>query len=185
MASSRASPPTRKQMSALCSKIPAIVVERIEASHPARAHFLMTELEGWPEGALSKLARCGLLQVSDHAEAIVCPGCDWQCHKRISARKTFRRAGARLHCLRRGASPRRDLRQRSRTGAIPHESVGSSKVGRRPAGKGARRKRRPAARHSYSAPSMAGMALARCALPWTAGGSGCGSASTACPWSRS
>ena len=88
MASSRASPPTRNQMSALCSKIPAIVVERIEASHPARAHFLMTELEGWPEGALSKLARCGLFQVSDHAEAIVCPGCDWQCHKRISARKT-------------------------------------------------------------------------------------------------
>ena len=52
MASSRASPPTRKQMSALCSKIPAIVVERIEASHPARAHFLMTELEDWPEGDL-------------------------------------------------------------------------------------------------------------------------------------
>jgi len=48
----------------------------------------MTELEGWPEGALSKLARCGLFQVSDHAEAVVCPGCDWQCHKRVSTRKT-------------------------------------------------------------------------------------------------
>ena len=88
MTSSRASPPKRKLMSTLSSKIPAIMVERIEASHPARAHFLMTELEGWPEEDLFKLARCGLLQVSDHAEAIVCPGCDWQCHKRISARKT-------------------------------------------------------------------------------------------------
>jgi hypothetical protein len=75
-------------MSALCSKIPAIVVERIEASHPARAHFLMTELEGWPEGAVSELARCGFFQVSDPAEAIVCPGCDWQCHKRVSTRTT-------------------------------------------------------------------------------------------------
>ena len=88
MESNRASPHTRMQMPALCSKIPAIVVERIEASHPARAHFLMTELEGLPEGALSKLTRCGLFQVSNDAEAIVCPGCDWQCHKRISARKT-------------------------------------------------------------------------------------------------
>jgi hypothetical protein len=88
MASNRASPATRTQMSALCSKIPAILVERIEASHPARAHFLMTELEDWPEGTLTKLERCGLFQVSDHAEAIVCPGCDWRCHKRISARKT-------------------------------------------------------------------------------------------------
>jgi len=71
-----------------CSRIPAIVVERIEVSHPARAHFLVTELEGWPEGALSKLSGCGLLKVSDHAEAVVCPGCDWQCHKRISERRT-------------------------------------------------------------------------------------------------
>ena len=88
MVSNRASPHMRTQMSTVCSKIPAILVERIEASHPARAHFLMTELEDWPEGTLSKLARCGLFQVSDHAEAIVCPGCDWQCHKRIFARKT-------------------------------------------------------------------------------------------------
>jgi hypothetical protein len=76
-------------MSALCSRmIPAIVVERIEASHPAHAHFLMTELEGWPEEALSELTRCGFFHISDHAEAIVCPGCDWQCHKRIATRKT-------------------------------------------------------------------------------------------------
>jgi hypothetical protein len=88
MALSRANPPTRQQMTVPRSKIPEIVVERIEASHPARAHFLMTELECWPEEALSKLARCGLLQVSDHAKAVVCPGCDWQCHKRISTRKT-------------------------------------------------------------------------------------------------
>jgi hypothetical protein len=70
------------------SKIPAIVLERIETSHPARAHFLMTEAEDWPDGSLDALERCGLFQVSDFAEAIVCPGCDWQCHKAISVRKT-------------------------------------------------------------------------------------------------
>src|SRR6476646_5699394 len=76
------------QMSVSPSKVLTNVLERIEVSHPASANFLMTDIDHWPEGTLEKLAKSGLFQLSEHAAAIVCPGCERQCHKKVSSRKT-------------------------------------------------------------------------------------------------
>jgi len=67
--------------------IAQVLVERIEAYYPAGAHFLLSELRGWRAGVVATLTGSGVLQPAAHAEAVVCPGCDWQCHKRVSVRK--------------------------------------------------------------------------------------------------
>jgi hypothetical protein len=69
-----------------------ILLERIEASHPAPALFSPVETDEWPAKCLSVLVKCGLLKSGGRAESLWCPGCEWQCHKTV----VVRTAGAHL-----------------------------------------------------------------------------------------
>ena len=66
--------------------IPGIIAERIEAAHPRPALFSAAETDDWPNGALDHLLEDGILQRAQRAEAVMCPGCDWQCHKPVIVR---------------------------------------------------------------------------------------------------
>ena len=70
-------------MAVRVTDIPAIILERIEVAHPAPALFSAAEIDDWPDGSLDHLRECGILQTAQRAEAIVCPGCSWQCHKPV------------------------------------------------------------------------------------------------------
>jgi hypothetical protein len=74
-------------MAVRSSDIPALLVERIEAAHPEPALFSRTETDGWPQGALDHLVDRGFLRLAHRAESVVCPGCEWQCHKAVVVRK--------------------------------------------------------------------------------------------------
>lgn len=67
--------------------VPTILVERIETTHPAPALFSAVETQDWPEEVLPALLRQGVVAEADRAEAIMCPGCEWQCNKRVVVRK--------------------------------------------------------------------------------------------------
>ncbi len=82
-------------MAVKISDIPAILVERIEAAYPAPGHFSAIEIDDWPARALPHLLNTGVLQVADRAEAIVCPGCEWQCHKAVVVRTVGPRSTSR------------------------------------------------------------------------------------------
>lgn len=69
------------RMAIRTSDIPQIVIERIASAHPQPAHFGYFEICDWPDGVLNELIRAGLLIAADQAQSIVCPGCEWQCHK--------------------------------------------------------------------------------------------------------
>jgi hypothetical protein len=56
------------------------------AAYPRSALFSAAETDDWPDGTLDHLLECGILQRADRAEAVVCPGCIWQCHKPIVVR---------------------------------------------------------------------------------------------------
>ena len=66
--------------------IPAIILERIEAVYPGPALFSAAEIDDWPNGSLDHLRDCGILRPAQRAEAVVCPGCGWQCHKPVVVR---------------------------------------------------------------------------------------------------
>jgi hypothetical protein len=68
--------------------IPALLVERIEAAHPEPAVFSEVEADDWPPGALAYLRGADILRPATRAEAMPCPGCDWQCHKAVLVRST-------------------------------------------------------------------------------------------------
>ena len=68
------------------SDIPGILVKRIEASYPAPALFSTTETDDWPSGAMGYLLDTHVLQRANRADTIVCPGCEWQCHKAVVVR---------------------------------------------------------------------------------------------------
>ena len=67
--------------------IPCILVERLEASHPASATFDADETDEWPDGIVPSLLKSGLLQETRRATALVCDGCNWSCDKPIIVRK--------------------------------------------------------------------------------------------------
>ena len=73
--------------------IPVLLVERIESAHPAPALFSATETDDWPEGTRGHLQACGILRYAQRAEAVVCPGCSWQCHKPVVVRTGRTRTG--------------------------------------------------------------------------------------------
>ena len=81
-------------MAIKAADIPNILVERIEAAHPAPGYFSAGEADDWPNGVLESLLNVGVLQVTNRAEVVVCPGCEYQCQKavvvRISARQERR-----------------------------------------------------------------------------------------------
>jgi hypothetical protein len=68
------------------SDIPTILIERIEAAHPAPAHFEVAETDDWPTDSLSALLKQGVLVAADRARATTCPGCEWQCQKHVVVR---------------------------------------------------------------------------------------------------
>jgi hypothetical protein len=81
-------------MAIKAADIPNILVERIEAAHPAPGYFSAGETDDWPTGVREQLLTVGVLQGANRAEAVVCPGCENQCQKavvvRISARQERR-----------------------------------------------------------------------------------------------
>ena len=78
--------------------VPTILVERIEAAHPAAALFGADEIDDWPGEVLSALLRQGIVLETDRAEVATCPGCEWQCHKRVIVRKAGDTSRAFIMC---------------------------------------------------------------------------------------
>jgi hypothetical protein len=64
----------------------AIILERIEGSHPGSALFSGAEIDDWPQGSLDHLRAHCILHAVQRAEAAVCPGCSRQCHKPVVVR---------------------------------------------------------------------------------------------------
>src|SRR5262245_30838520 len=73
-------------MAVKVADISAILVERIEASHPAPALFSAAETDEWPTGVLQHLLTCGVVQLAARARTLLCPGCEWECHKPVVIR---------------------------------------------------------------------------------------------------
>ncbi len=79
--------------------IAALVVERIESCYPRLAVFSYSEISEWPAGALEYLLNVGILSKADRATEIVCPGCEWQCHKPVIVRQdVLKRSKAFINC---------------------------------------------------------------------------------------
>jgi hypothetical protein len=80
--------------------ISTILVERIEACHPAPALFSAAETNEWPTGVLEHLLTCGVLLRAARAQTMLCPGCEWQCHKPVVVRtvRTAPRTQAFIAC---------------------------------------------------------------------------------------
>jgi hypothetical protein len=78
--------------------IPAILIERIEAAHPAPGSFAAEETHDWPSEVLPALLRQGVIAEADRAEAVTCPGCEWLCTKRVVVRKAGATSGAFIIC---------------------------------------------------------------------------------------
>lgn len=68
-------------------EIPTVLIERVEAAHPAPAYFGIDETDDWPAQVLAALLRQGVLTEADRATAIDCPGCEWHCQKRVVVRR--------------------------------------------------------------------------------------------------
>ncbi len=75
-------------MAVKTSDLPAILIERAEAYHPAPAIFQADDLCDWPEGALQELLASEILKPSSRATSIDCHGCDWNCSKPVVVRRT-------------------------------------------------------------------------------------------------
>lgn len=66
--------------------LPAILFGRIAQSHPAPAQFARGETDEWPDGTLAALLEAGIVYHANRADVVICPGCEWQCHKAVSVR---------------------------------------------------------------------------------------------------
>jgi hypothetical protein len=86
--------PTARPMAVKTADIPTILTHRIEAAYPAPAHFSAAEIDDWPAGVLNYLSDQGVLQMAERATSLVCPGCEWQCHKTVAVRSSGVRANA-------------------------------------------------------------------------------------------
>jgi hypothetical protein len=75
-------------MAVRLTDIPTLLVERVEAAHPEPALFSAAETDAWPSGILEHLLRRSVLRPTHRAEWILCPGCEWQCHKPVVVRTT-------------------------------------------------------------------------------------------------
>jgi len=73
-------------MAIATSEIPKILIDRIAYCHPAPALFASAEFQEWPEGAITSLIEADVLRLAGRAETVVCPGCEWQCHKPVVVR---------------------------------------------------------------------------------------------------
>jgi hypothetical protein len=78
--------------------VPTILVQRIEAAHPAPALFGADETQDWPSEVLPALLTQGVLVEADRAKSISCPGCEWQCNKRVVVRKAGDTSRAFITC---------------------------------------------------------------------------------------
>ena len=66
--------------------LPAVLLGRIAQSHPAPAQFARGETDEWPDGTLAALLEAGIVYHANRADVVICPGCEWQCHKAVSVR---------------------------------------------------------------------------------------------------
>ena len=78
--------------------IPTILIERIEAAHPRPAYFGSDETNEWPAGVLARLLNQAVLAEADRAEAVTCPGCEWQCRKHVEVRQAKTELRAFIMC---------------------------------------------------------------------------------------
>ncbi len=78
-------------MTIKAADIQSILVERIESARPAPGYFSAGETDDWPTGVLDHLLNIGILRIADRAGVVVCPGCEWQCHKAVVVRSSARR----------------------------------------------------------------------------------------------
>ena len=69
------------------SDLPRILLERVEAVHPAPAVFSAVEAEDWPDGALQHLIERGIVKAATRARALACDGCELGCHKPVVVRR--------------------------------------------------------------------------------------------------
>ena len=67
--------------------LPGILLDRVQAAHPAPALFSAVEAEDWPEGALHHLIDSGILKATSRASALACDGCEMGCHKPVVVRR--------------------------------------------------------------------------------------------------
>ncbi len=66
--------------------IPDVLVERIGAAYPASAVFDAEDISAWPATIFQNLQRQGFLQSYRRARSLICPGCEWSCHKPVVVR---------------------------------------------------------------------------------------------------
>lgn len=74
-------------MASMLTDVSAVVVERMAAFHPAPAVFDLSEFEDWPKGVFEALLKEKCLVPAPRATSTVCPGCEWQCTKRVAVRQ--------------------------------------------------------------------------------------------------
>ena len=86
-------------MAIRASELLQILFERIASSHPAPAVFARDETDDWPTSAISTLEKAGMLQRTSRANVIVCPECEWQCHKTVVVRTTADQRSARAFIM--------------------------------------------------------------------------------------
>ena len=67
--------------------IPRILIERLEATHPAPAFFDADDTDHWPPGVLQQLLDSKIIQPAPRAVSTTCGGCDWNCNKRVVFRQ--------------------------------------------------------------------------------------------------
>ena len=73
--------------------IPRILIERLEATHPAPAFFDADDTDHWPPGVLQQLLDSKIIQPAPRAVSTTCGGCDWNCNKRVVFRQKPAKGG--------------------------------------------------------------------------------------------
>ena len=76
----------------------AALLDRLGTAHPAPAMFSNDEIIDWPDGALDQLVKDGVARPTNRADSIVCPGCEWLCHKPVIVRSTGAGLRAVIRC---------------------------------------------------------------------------------------
>ena len=76
----------------------AALLDRLGTAYPAPAMFSNDEIIDWPDGALDQLVKDGVARPTNRADSIVCPGCEWLCHKPVIVRSTGAGLRAVIRC---------------------------------------------------------------------------------------
>lgn len=74
--------------------IARILIERLEATHPAPALLDADDTDHWPPGVLKHLLDSKIIQPAPRAVSTTCGGCDWNCNKRVVFRQNPVKGGS-------------------------------------------------------------------------------------------